>query len=427
LIGETYRRFETLTLRQAASERLILPNRVYLAANGHEGPAAPAGTFAAQSLHALVRYSDESKEFLFLNARRSAQRLEYLCYNSGRNEEIPAWSNEHQQLLGRVLRLPTDPKRMDQWAARAEAEEAQRISTDLPEPATQTRTQAAIPSQAAEPLPDVPGFQLLSVLGRGGMGVVYRARQASLDREVALKCVLRPGDPESEARFAREIRALGKVEHPHLVKIFTSGTAGAQSFYAMELVEGATLAAVSAKLGSHGTVDFTHAKALADSYDSLIKVQREKKAPETEHTFQEYRSVLARVLRIELQPQKLFGDKRAGAEKLSRDVAASRVPYAADKVARCRKILTDTDEWYKTEPTWQRNIRVAESCIHLAVALANVPGDNNDKEVRDQLRRALDIYKNPPKQTQLVKEEEDLITSLEDVLKQAAAAILQSH
>ena len=80
------------------------------------------------------------------------------------------------------------------------------------------------------------------------MGVVYRAWQPSLGRQVALKCLFRTGDPKAEARFAREIRALGRVEHPNLVKIYTSGTDGDQWFYAMELIEGATLAAVCERL-----------------------------------------------------------------------------------------------------------------------------------------------------------------------------------
>ena len=82
------------------------------------------------------------------------------------------------------------------------------------------------------------------------MGVVYRAWQPSLGRQVALKCMLKAGDPKAEARFAREIRALGRVEHPNLVKVFTSGVGGEQWFYAMELVEGATLAAVCGQLQS---------------------------------------------------------------------------------------------------------------------------------------------------------------------------------
>ena len=90
-------------------------------------------------------------------------------------------------------------------------------------------------------------FELLSELGRGGMGIVYRAWQPSLGRQVALKSMLRSGDPKAENRFAREIKALGRVDHPHLVKIFTSGSQADHWFYTMELVEGATLAAVCEK------------------------------------------------------------------------------------------------------------------------------------------------------------------------------------
>src|SRR5207247_5912928 len=53
---------------------------------------------------------------------------------------------------------------------------------------------------------------------------------------------------KTEARFRREIRALGRVEHPHLVKVFTSGSDGDQWFYVMELVEGVALAAVCDRL-----------------------------------------------------------------------------------------------------------------------------------------------------------------------------------
>jgi serine/threonine protein kinase len=80
------------------------------------------------------------------------------------------------------------------------------------------------------------------------MGVVYRAWQPSLGRQVAVKALYRTGDPKAEARFAREIRALGHVEHPHLVKIFTSGSDGEKWFYAMELVEGVPLASVFERL-----------------------------------------------------------------------------------------------------------------------------------------------------------------------------------
>lgn len=92
----------------------------------------------------------------------------------------------------------------------------------------------------------VGDFQLLGELGRGAMGIVYRASQRSLDRVVALKVVppMLAADPVFLSRFAREIAALARCEHPNLVKIITSGTDRDRHFYAMELVEGADLSAL---------------------------------------------------------------------------------------------------------------------------------------------------------------------------------------
>ena len=71
------------------------------------------------------------------------------------------------------------------------------------------------------------------------MGVVYRAWQPSVGRQVAVNCLLRAGDAKSAERFAQEYRTLGRVDDPHLVRVYTSGSEGDQWFYAMELIEGA--------------------------------------------------------------------------------------------------------------------------------------------------------------------------------------------
>ena len=63
-------------------------------------------------------------------------------------------------------------------------------------------------------------------------------------RQVALKTLLKPGDAKADARFRREIQALGRGDHPHVVKLFTSGSHGDRWFYTMELIEGADLATV---------------------------------------------------------------------------------------------------------------------------------------------------------------------------------------
>ncbi|MGH9676682.1 MAG: serine/threonine protein kinase, partial [Candidatus Acidiferrum sp.] len=100
------------------------------------------------------------------------------------------------------------------------------------------------------PLRELGEYVLISELGRGGMGVVYRAMQPGLGRQVAIKQLLRPKNPKHESRFRREMRALGKVDHPNLVKIFSSAADGESWFYVMELVEGASLAAVMEKLST---------------------------------------------------------------------------------------------------------------------------------------------------------------------------------
>lgn len=89
-------------------------------------------------------------------------------------------------------------------------------------------------------------YEVLSTLGAGAMGVVYRARQLGLDREVALK-VLPPGlarDEVARARFRREVRALARADHPNVVKVLAAGERDGSPYYVMELVEGADLSAL---------------------------------------------------------------------------------------------------------------------------------------------------------------------------------------
>jgi eukaryotic-like serine/threonine-protein kinase len=90
---------------------------------------------------------------------------------------------------------------------------------------------------------EVAQFRVLEQIGKGGMGVVYRARDEALRRAVALK-VLPPtalGDLERRQRFLREARAAAAVTHRHLVTIFEIGEHEGRVFIAMELVEGETL------------------------------------------------------------------------------------------------------------------------------------------------------------------------------------------
>ncbi|MBI4616793.1 MAG: protein kinase [Planctomycetes bacterium] len=100
-------------------------------------------------------------------------------------------------------------------------------------------------SARGDPAPRAIGdYEILSELGRGGMGVVFRARQAKLGREVALKVLSGPGlSDTARVRFEREARSASRLHHPGIVPIHELGIGADLCFYSMELVEGESLAA----------------------------------------------------------------------------------------------------------------------------------------------------------------------------------------
>lgn len=107
-----------------------------------------------------------------------------------------------------------------------------------------TEPAAAAQAPAVDEIaPHFPQLEILACLGRGGMGVVYRARQKSLGRLVALKLLApeRGADPAFAERFAREAQALARLDHPHIVTIHDFGRAGGYYYLLMEYVDGVTL------------------------------------------------------------------------------------------------------------------------------------------------------------------------------------------
>jgi serine/threonine-protein kinase len=93
-------------------------------------------------------------------------------------------------------------------------------------------------------LPQIPGYEVEAVLGRGGMGVVFRARHLRLNRLVALKMALAGwyADPRERARFQREAEAVARLRHPNVVQVYDVGEADGRPYFTMELVEGGSLA-----------------------------------------------------------------------------------------------------------------------------------------------------------------------------------------
>ncbi|MFO0846541.1 MAG: protein kinase [Gemmataceae bacterium] len=94
------------------------------------------------------------------------------------------------------------------------------------------------------PAPNIPGYDILGELGRGGMGVVWKARQVGLNRIVALKMILSgsAADARERARFRTEGEAIAKLSHPNIVQVFEIGEHEGSPWFSLEYVDGGSLA-----------------------------------------------------------------------------------------------------------------------------------------------------------------------------------------
>ena len=105
---------------------------------------------------------------------------------------------------------------------------------------------SAAPAYTIQPndIEAIPGYELLGILGRGGMGIVFRARQLSLKRQVALKMILtgRHARPSERARFQREAEAVARLQHPNIVQIYEVGEQNGLPYCALEFVNAGSLA-----------------------------------------------------------------------------------------------------------------------------------------------------------------------------------------
>src|SRR6516162_5638228 len=114
-----------------------------------------------------------------------------------------------------------------------------------PEEAAAGRTPPAgfVPPAPAELGQHFPQLEMLALLGQGGMGAVYKARQTKLDRLVAVK-ILPPEvarDPAFAERFMREARSLARLNHPHIVTVHDFGDVDGIYYFTMEYVDGQNL------------------------------------------------------------------------------------------------------------------------------------------------------------------------------------------
>lgn len=124
---------------------------------------------------------------------------------------------------------------------------ARRPRTDAATMASQSRIPGMTPAPSVEDLArKFPELEIIELVGQGGMGAVYKAKQRNLDRLVALKIFLyRSNDLEFAERFKREARALGRLSHPNIVAVHNFGIRENMHFLVMEFVDGLNLRQVT--------------------------------------------------------------------------------------------------------------------------------------------------------------------------------------
>lgn len=147
-------------------------------------------------------------------------------------DRFPEWRQDLRQLLEVHEQVCEDERRKATHASG-------RSTLDF----SARRSAAPIGEPGADEGRLVGNYQLVEEIGRGGMGVVYRARQLTLNRDVALKMVLSGeyASPRELARFQKEAEAAAGLQHPNIVQIFEVGAHDGRAFLSMELVDGANL------------------------------------------------------------------------------------------------------------------------------------------------------------------------------------------
>jgi serine/threonine protein kinase len=192
-------------------------------------------------------------------SRSRLQRIDEICdrfeeaWQTGQRPRLDDYLGdtsecERSALVRELIALDIDYRRKEGETPQVEEYRAQFPSLDLApfnDPwLTIPQQLASSASQPAANPPEIPGYEILAELGRGGMGVVFKARQTSLNRTVALKMLL-TGQLTSTTevqRFRTEAEAAANLDHPNIVPIHEVAEYNGQLYFSMKLVEGRSLA-----------------------------------------------------------------------------------------------------------------------------------------------------------------------------------------
>lgn len=199
---------------------------------------------------------DEGNWSDFAAGRVSLERVELLAAHLDDCESCQATLRLHgadfDTLVSRLQKHPAPGPYDDEPQLRHALEQVE--TSVAPLTAANHGAQTAVDVQPGAPAASqrFGAYELLEPLGSGGMGVVYRALQPHLDRCVALKILPkeRLRNPGAVARFQREMKAVGKLDHPNIVRAYDAGEVDGKHFLAMELVDGLDLSHLATRFGA---------------------------------------------------------------------------------------------------------------------------------------------------------------------------------
>jgi len=219
----------------------------------------------------LYQENEISEDVLILNRDRNRKQVEFLSYATGETTRNKPMSPAMNALMALVSPpKPKEEKPKEETAATSKPADETSKGEAQPEAAT---------AEEDEPQAD---YEILAELGRGGMGIVYLARQTSLGRLVALK-MLPPELRKDEVailRFRREMRALGHCEHPNIVKVMACGTMPTgEPYYAMEFVPGTDLEQLWIETAGH--VDVSVADLTSATFSGAVSTASTKMRAQT--------------------------------------------------------------------------------------------------------------------------------------------------
>ncbi len=161
------------------------------------------------------------------------------AFQDGPAPDRQTWLTRHPEFAVEVEELFTARAHLDRWAAPLRSA----VRTPFGPPTDTSPTGAAPKSLPLSPGHLLGDYEVLEEIGAGGMGVVYRARQKSLDRLVALKWFRagRAADAADLERFRNEARTVADLDHPHIVPVYEVAEHDGQLFFSMKLVAGVSL------------------------------------------------------------------------------------------------------------------------------------------------------------------------------------------